>query len=62
MRANRLTPILNVSDIQQSFQWFDRLGWEKAWDLGHAAVVWRRLLRRVRDFPLSERARWAGQE
>ena len=34
MRANRLTPILNVSDIQQSFQWFERLGWQKAWAWG----------------------------
>jgi predicted lactoylglutathione lyase len=34
MRANRLTPILNVSDIQQSFQWFEKLGWEKAWEWG----------------------------
>jgi hypothetical protein len=30
--ARRLTPILNVSDIQQSFAWFDKLGWKKAWD------------------------------
>ena len=34
MHANRLTPILNVSDIQQSFAWFAKLGWEKAWDWG----------------------------
>lgn len=34
MRANRLTPILNVSDIHQSFQWFEKLGWEKAWEWG----------------------------
>ena len=34
MNAKRLTPILNVSDIQQSFQWFEKLGWTKAWDWG----------------------------
>src|SRR5258705_13964403 len=34
MRANRLTPILNVSDIRQSFTWFEKLGWKKGWDWG----------------------------
>ena len=34
MHARRLTPILNVSDIQQSFSWFEKLGWEKAWAWG----------------------------
>ena len=34
MQAKRLTPILNVSDIQQSFSWFEKLGWTKAWDWG----------------------------
>ena len=34
MIAKRLTPILNVSDIQQSFAWFERLGWKKGWDWG----------------------------
>lgn len=34
MNVKRLTPILNVSDIQQSFVWFEKLGWEKAWDWG----------------------------
>lgn len=34
MRARRLTPILNVSDIQQSFAWFERFGWTKAWEWG----------------------------
>src|SRR5438552_6995958 len=34
MLAKRLTPILNVSDIQQSFAWFERLGWTKGWDWG----------------------------
>lgn len=34
MRAKWLTPILNVSDLQQSFVWFERLGWSKGWDWG----------------------------
>jgi catechol 2,3-dioxygenase-like lactoylglutathione lyase family enzyme len=34
MQSKRLTPILNVSDIQQSFAWFEKLGWERAWDWG----------------------------
>ena len=27
MKPKRLTPILNVSDIQESFAWFEKLGW-----------------------------------
>ena len=34
MEAKGLTPILNVSDIQQSFEWFEKLGWRKGWDWG----------------------------
>ena len=34
MRAHQLTPVLNVSDIVASFAWFEKLGWEKAWDWG----------------------------
>ena len=34
MAVKRLTPILNVSDIQQSFVWFEKLGWQKAWEWG----------------------------
>jgi hypothetical protein len=34
MLARRLTPILNVSNIQDSFVWFEKLGWTKAWDWG----------------------------
>ena len=32
--ARGLTPILNVSDLQESFAWFERLGWKKSWDWG----------------------------
>src|SRR6476660_1336651 len=34
MLAKGLTPILNVSDIQESFVWFEKLGWTKGWDWG----------------------------
>ena len=27
-------PILNVSNIEESFEWFEKLGWKKAWDWG----------------------------
>jgi catechol 2,3-dioxygenase-like lactoylglutathione lyase family enzyme len=34
MLAHRITPILNVSNIVESFEWFERLGWKKGWDWG----------------------------
>jgi catechol 2,3-dioxygenase-like lactoylglutathione lyase family enzyme len=34
MIAKGLTPILNVSNIEESFAWFEKLGWKKAWDWG----------------------------
>src|SRR6059058_4198580 len=34
MVAKRLNPILNVSNIRESFAWFEKLGWTKAWDWG----------------------------
>lgn len=34
MQAKRVTPILNVSNIRESFAWFERLGWQKGWDWG----------------------------
>ena len=34
MHAHRIVPILNVSNIQASFAWFEQLGWEKGWDWG----------------------------
>ena len=34
MEAKGLTPILNVSNIEDSFAWFERLGWKKGWDWG----------------------------
>lgn len=32
MGARGITPILNVSDLQASFDWFAKLGWAKSWD------------------------------
>ena len=34
MLAHRLVPILNVSNIRESFAWFEKLGWKKGWDWG----------------------------
>jgi catechol 2,3-dioxygenase-like lactoylglutathione lyase family enzyme len=34
MKVEGLTPILNVSNIQESFAWFQKLGWERIWDWG----------------------------
>jgi len=34
MVAKRLTPILNVSSLQQSFGWFEKLGWKFGWGWG----------------------------
>ncbi len=30
----RVSPILNVSNIKDSFAWFEKLGWLKSWDWG----------------------------
>ena len=34
MNLTHLTPILNVSDVSASLDWFEALGWERgiAWD------------------------------
>ncbi len=34
MLVKDINPILNVSDIQESFAWFQKLGWKKLWDWG----------------------------
>lgn len=34
MDVKRLTPILNVSNIVESFAWFEKLGWQKGWEWG----------------------------
>lgn len=32
LTAHELVPILNVSDLAQSFAWFAQLGWSRQWD------------------------------
>lgn len=34
MKAKAITPILNVSNLQESFLWFEKWGWNKLWDWG----------------------------
>jgi len=34
MKAKALTPILNVSNIADTFTWFQKLGWDKGWEWG----------------------------
>src|SRR5690242_21414166 len=34
MKVQALTPILNVSNLPESFAWFEQLGWEKLWEWG----------------------------
>jgi catechol 2,3-dioxygenase-like lactoylglutathione lyase family enzyme len=34
MIAHALTPILNVSNFEESVAWFEKLGWRKIWDWG----------------------------
>lgn len=38
MLVKKLTPILNVSDLQQSFVWFEKFGWKKEWEWGEPAT------------------------
>jgi Glyoxalase/Bleomycin resistance protein/Dioxygenase superfamily len=32
VHVHQIVPILNVSDLPASFEWFARFGWPKAWD------------------------------
>jgi catechol 2,3-dioxygenase-like lactoylglutathione lyase family enzyme len=34
MKLERLVPILNVSNLQESFAWFEKIGWTKGWEWG----------------------------
>ena len=34
MNVEGLTPILNVSSLEASFEWFEKLGWKKHWEWG----------------------------
>ncbi|HWN08480.1 MAG TPA: bleomycin resistance family protein [Pyrinomonadaceae bacterium] len=35
MKVESLKPILNVSNIQESFAWFEKIGWQKGWEWGN---------------------------
>lgn len=37
MHVGCVTPILNVSDIEASLEWFERLGWRTRWTYGTEA-------------------------
>jgi hypothetical protein len=32
MHVSHLAPILNVSNLEDSFAWFAKFGWSKTWD------------------------------
>jgi len=34
MKVEHLSPILNVSNLRESFEWFEKIGWHKGWDWG----------------------------
>ncbi len=34
MNAHVVTPILNVTDLEASFHWFEQWGWHRLWDWG----------------------------
>lgn len=38
LNVRDVTPILNVSSIAESFEWFEKLGWKKHWDWGDPAT------------------------
>jgi len=38
MLVHRVTPILNVSSLDESVAWFEKLGWSKLWDWGEPAT------------------------
>ena len=39
MKVEQLIPILNVSNLEESYTWFEKLGWTKAWDWGNPPDV-----------------------
>jgi hypothetical protein len=34
MNVDGVVPIINVSSLEETFAWFEKLGWEKRWDYG----------------------------
>ena len=61
MLAHRLNPILNVSNIRDSFAGFEKLGWTKGWDWGDPPTFggsgrqWHRLFQRSIVHPVDPR-------
>src|SRR5216110_583576 len=55
MIVHDVTPILNVSNLQETFAWFEQLGWKKHWEHGDPQL-WRRHLGTLRNLPLPGRA------
>ena len=39
MAVEKITPILNVSDIEASFQWFEALGWRRSFSWNDAGLI-----------------------
>jgi catechol 2,3-dioxygenase-like lactoylglutathione lyase family enzyme len=39
MLAKGITPILNVSNIEESFAWFEKFGWRKCWEYNAFGAV-----------------------
>lgn len=39
MKPNRLTPILNVTDVPASIAWFRKLGWETSFSWNNAGMI-----------------------
>ena len=39
MKVNRLTPILNVSDVALSIAWFEKLGWKRGFTYNDGGMI-----------------------
>ena len=39
MKVQSVTPILNVSSIEESFLWFEKLGWERGFSWNEAGLI-----------------------
>ena len=39
MNLRGITPILNVSDIEQSLKWFESLGWKRCWTYNDGGMM-----------------------
>lgn len=44
MFAKSLTPLLNVTDVEENFQWFEKLGWKRGGILAFPEI-WRCFLK-----------------